>query len=122
MFLGRLDDQVKIRGYRVELGEVEAVFRAHHRADEAVAVLSSPAGDSLLMFYSGDAVPEEQARATLAELLPEYMIPARIIWLPRIPRTAHGKVDRAQLRTLSREVAGQPSPSRCEQPITHEKG
>lgn len=122
VFLGRVDDQVKIRGYRVEPGEVEAVFREQYRVDEAAAVLSASAGDSLLMFYSGDVIPEEQARARLRKILPEYMIPARIIWLPRIPRTAHGKVDQSQLRILSRELARSPSPTRCEQSTTYDKG
>lgn len=112
VFVGRLDDQVKVRGYRVELGEVEAVFRGHHHVDDAIAVLASPTDDSLVVFYAGDAVPEESARATLRDLLPEYMVPARIVWLPSLPRTAHGKIDRTRLCELGRELTGALHPSR----------
>ncbi|MFI0479689.1 AMP-binding protein [Actinomadura sp. 9N215] len=111
VFLGRVDDQVKVRGHRVEPGEVEAVFRELHRVDEAVAVLPSPGDDSLVMFYSGAVVAEEPARSQLRDRVPEYMVPARIIRLPRIPRSAHGKVDRARLRNLGREFTGSPGPA-----------
>lgn len=100
--LGRLDDQVKVRGHRVELGEVEATFLDHHRTDEAIAVLPGPADDALIIFYTGDPVPESAARETLRRTLPEYMVPARIIRIPRLPRTGHGKIDRSALGELAR--------------------
>jgi hypothetical protein len=38
-----------------------------------------------------------QLRERLAQTLPEYMLPARAIWLDRLPLMAHGKVDRSAL-------------------------
>ncbi|MFF0488643.1 AMP-binding protein [Nocardia sp. NPDC004068] len=103
VFLGRADNQVKIRGHRVELGEIEAIFLAHHPVTEAVAVVPSAMADAVVVFYSGPPIAAQESRARLRELVPEYLVPARIIRLPALPRTAHGKVDRMRLRELAAE-------------------
>ena len=93
-FRGRLDHQVKVRGFRIELGEVEAVARCRPDVDEAVAVV----GDERLVLYVGGSSPDaEGLRARLAEELPGFMVPAAVIVLGALPRTAAGKVDRSRL-------------------------
>ena len=100
-FLGRADDQVKIRGFRVEPGEIESVLREHPSVHEAsVLVRQSESGDSsLAAFVSGllERPDTTALRALLAERLPEHMVPASIVPVPSIPRTANGKIDRAAL-------------------------
>jgi amino acid adenylation domain-containing protein len=99
-FLGRRDGQVKLRGYRVELGEVDAALAACSGVTAAVTVL---AGDRLVGYLqrehssSGPDPEPAQLRATLAERLPEYMIPNLFVWLDRLPLQEHGKVDRKAL-------------------------
>ncbi|WP_345599935.1 amino acid adenylation domain-containing protein [Thermocatellispora tengchongensis] len=101
-FLGRVDDQVKIRGFRIEPGEVEAALGAQDGvADAVVLVHPTPSGGKALAGY---VVPEPGAapdpagmRAALAARLPEYMVPAQIMVLDRLPVTPNGKVDRAAL-------------------------
>jgi acyl-coenzyme A synthetase/AMP-(fatty) acid ligase len=70
-------------------------------------VLPTPAADALIIFYSGELVLEELARETLRKVVPDYMVPARIIRLPRIPRTIHGKVDRTALCELARKATSE---------------
>jgi acyl carrier protein len=100
-FLGRADDQIKIRGFRVEPGEIESVLREHPSVHEAsVLVRPSENGDtSLAAFVSGVLERPDTAalRTLLAERLPEHMVPASIVTVPSIPRTANGKIDRAAL-------------------------
>ncbi|GIH27592.1 hypothetical protein Aph01nite_59020 [Acrocarpospora phusangensis] len=114
-FLGRRDLQVKVRGYRVELPEIEAVLTGHDavaqavadfRRDRLVAYLvppGNPAGSA------GNAVADSgdrpSLRGYLAERLPDYMIPARYVWLDELPLKAHGKVDRDRLPEPSGERA-----------------
>jgi amino acid adenylation domain-containing protein/non-ribosomal peptide synthase protein (TIGR01720 family) len=107
-FLGRGDHQVKVRGFRIELGEIEAVLAAHPGVQEAVVTVS-PEGQRLiahLVTVSGAApelaeTPETptitELRAYLRERLPEYMVPGAIAFLPSLPLTANGKVDRKAL-------------------------
>ncbi len=100
-FLGRIDDQVKIRGYRVETGEVAAVLAEHPAVREAVVVAQSGSEGPRLVGY---AVPAEGAPFDEAELLrflrrrlPAYMTCARVLAVPALPLTPHGKLDRNAL-------------------------
>ncbi|MHC4049582.1 amino acid adenylation domain-containing protein [Bradyrhizobium sp. 25ACV] len=109
--LGRRDRQVKIRGHRIELGEIEARLCAHHSVHGAVAVASVCAGVKLMArditsaeretgsrrliaYVSAPAeVTEAELQNFVAETLPTYMLPERIIHLGCIPRNRNGKVD-----------------------------
>lgn len=109
--LGRRDRQVKIRGHRIELGEIEARLSAHHLVRGAVAMASACAGVKLtarditsaeedtgprriVAYVSAPAeVTEAELQNFVAETLPTYMLPERIIHVGGIPRTRNGKVD-----------------------------
>ena len=97
-FLGRRDNQVKLRGYRIELGEVEAALAGLPEVAMAVVTVHN----QTLCAYLEPTEPTvrpglAQLRERLAQTLPEYMLPARAIWLDRLPLMAHGKVDRSAL-------------------------
>jgi amino acid adenylation domain-containing protein len=114
-FLGRIDDQVKIRGFRVELGEIEAALRrlpgvaqaaavARDGGPAAAAAAPAAAAASAERRVAAYVVRDPGARCTAAELrqdlargLPDYMIPAEIVFLESLPLTPHGKVDRRAL-------------------------
>ncbi|MCP3401818.1 non-ribosomal peptide synthase/polyketide synthase [Bradyrhizobium sp. CCGB20] len=98
-YVGRSDHQVKIRGFRIELGEIEAWLMRQSGVQSAV-VIAREAGVSrqLVGYVAGDGLFDETAmRAALSDELPDYMVPARIVRLERLPLTAHGKVDRDAL-------------------------
>ncbi|MFE6054165.1 amino acid adenylation domain-containing protein [Kitasatospora sp. NPDC056446] len=100
-YLGRIDDQVKIRGNRVELGEVQDALSRLPGVREAVVVARTrPDGGSYLAGYyvPGDPAPDPAAlRERLAGVLPNFMIPSRLVPLDRIPLTPNGKADRKRL-------------------------
>ncbi|HEX7817151.1 amino acid adenylation domain-containing protein, partial [Dyella sp.] len=101
-FLDRTDHQVKIRGFRVELGEIEAAL-AHlpHVAQAAVVARQDTPGHKQLVGYAiaepGHELDPMALRRTLAELLPDYMLPAAILVLDALPLSPNGKLDRAAL-------------------------
>ncbi len=104
-YLGRADTQVKIRGYRVEIGEIEAALCGHPAVrDAAVCVVRREESTALVGFV----VRSEQAgddtgalRAALAERLPSYMVPARVVALPQLPLNDNGKLDGHALDRLA---------------------
>jgi len=101
-FLGRVDHQVKIRGHRIELGEIEEVLRGDSEIAEAVVVAHEEnPGDARLIAYivapSKPAAARPSVREFLQARLPEYMLPARFIFLDAMPRTPNGKIDRFTL-------------------------
>ncbi|HVT17885.1 MAG TPA: amino acid adenylation domain-containing protein [Thermoanaerobaculia bacterium] len=101
-FLGRLDQQVKIRGFRIELGEIEAVASEHAGVREvAAAVREDSPGERRLVAYvvprEGMAPAAGELRGYLRERLPDYMVPAVFVFLPALPLTANGKLDRKAL-------------------------
>ncbi|MGC2775827.1 MAG: amino acid adenylation domain-containing protein, partial [Bradyrhizobium sp.] len=98
-YVGRSDHQLKIRGFRIEPGEVEARLMQQAGVRAAVVVACDIAGRQQLIGYVCGEGPldETELRAALLEELPDYMVPARIVPVPQLPLTAHGKVDRDAL-------------------------
>jgi amino acid adenylation domain-containing protein/non-ribosomal peptide synthase protein (TIGR01720 family) len=102
-YLGRLDHQVKLRGFRIEPGEIEARLLAQPGVREAVALVAERPGGAVLIAYvaaDGASVEAEALKASLRRTLPEYMVPAQVGVLERLPKTSNGKLDRKALPDL----------------------
>jgi amino acid adenylation domain-containing protein len=102
LFQGRRDLMVKIRGYRIEIGEVERALYTHPGVSEAavVATADAPYGSRLVAFVvpvPGASCSGLELKRHLHERLPAYMVPADLRYLPELPKTFSGKVDRARL-------------------------
>jgi len=101
-YIGRVDHQVKVRGFRIELGEIEACLREQAGVREAVVVAEN---DQLLAYLvtQGPTPDAEQGplreafKAALREVLPDYMVPAHMLFLAGLPLTPNGKLDRKAL-------------------------
>ncbi|MFD7587157.1 non-ribosomal peptide synthetase [Kitasatospora sp. NPDC059811] len=105
-FVGRSDHQVKVRGFRVEPGEIEQVLAGYPGVTGCVVV----AREGRLAGYLTGAAPQyAEARAWLAERLPEHMIPATLTALDAFPLTGGGKVDRQALPEPQAAPEGQPT-------------
>ncbi|MEQ6204075.1 MupA/Atu3671 family FMN-dependent luciferase-like monooxygenase [Sulfitobacter sp. HNIBRBA2951] len=105
-FMGRADDQVKIRGHRIELGEIESALAAQAGITQAVVVAREGAGGAQLVGYvTCEGVDEDRLRAALGATLPDIMVPARIVTVPRMPLTPNKKIDRKALPAPAAKVA-----------------
>jgi acyl carrier protein len=101
-FLGRIDHQVKLRGFRVEPAEIETVLEQHPAVRQAVVLPRDdlPGGRGLVAYLvaNQEAISTRKAlRGYLRERLPNYMVPAALVFLDALPLTPNGKVDRAAL-------------------------
>lgn len=96
-FIGRRDFQIKHQGYRIDLGEIE------HAADTTLdakycSVLYEAATRNIVLFYEADLeLTAQNIRNRMAEHLPKYMLPTKIIRLDVMPLNPNGKVDRKLL-------------------------
>ena len=110
---GRIDHQIKIRGFRVELGEIENVLMLHPAIHEAaVLAIDYESGQKrLIAGVVGAEMPARDLKLFLAKKLPHYMVPARIEWLPNLPKNHNGKLDRKALQTLLDQPAHPSEPS-----------
>ncbi|PYF84505.1 amino acid adenylation domain-containing protein [Marinomonas alcarazii] len=97
--VGRADQQIKIRGFRMELGEVESAL-SNYASIQQAHVLAQGEGEQkrLVAFVVANSEQHEnELKAWLMQYLPDYMVPARILRVERMPLNANGKVDRHTL-------------------------
>ena len=117
-FRGRLDFQVKLHGFRIELGEIEsALCRIDGIVDACVLPIERRGSISHLAACialsngkdEGELADNRAKKAfdrsqeikdELRKMLPEYMVPRKIVAMDQLPLNINGKVDRKRLREL----------------------
>jgi benzoate-CoA ligase len=102
-YAGRGDDMLKVGGIYVSPIEVEEALSSHPDVLEA-AVVGAPDADELIKPHAYVALrdgvePDEAAlKAHVKSLLAPYKYPRWITFLPELPKTATGKIQRFRLR------------------------
>lgn len=120
VIIGRSDHQVKIRGYRIELNDIEAACLDNSAVDNAVVVVKKDAdGDSYLVAYvvlnsQSSKLSSAELRAALKQKLPDYMVPALVVFMNALPLTPNCKVDREALPTPTLDRVEEFVPPRTE--------
>ena len=108
-YSGRSDDMLKVSGIYVSPFEVEATLSQHPAILEA-AVIGVFDADGLtktkayVVLKSGQQVSEDELKAFVKERLAPYKYPRSIEFLPELPKTATGKIQRFKLRELEGAV------------------
>lgn len=101
--LGRNDDLMNAQGYRVSPLEVENVLAAHPDIAEVAVTELGVAENvrviSAFVVLREDAEPDSRPLLEFAkDRLAAYKCPRKFVFLESLPRTANGKVKRAELR------------------------
>lgn len=104
-YCGRIDLQIKLHGYRIEIEDIESNIIKLSGICKAAVMPTYKDGQvrSLTAYIVADDIPEksfeaaQNLRERLKGLLPDYMIPKKIIFLESLPMTNNGKVDRKVL-------------------------
>ena len=102
-FQGRNDDIIKTRGEKVSPIEVENIIYKIDGAKE-VAVLGIPdmiLGESIVAFitmHDGINFTEKEIQMICKSQLETFMVPQRIVFLPEMPKSSNGKIDKKELK------------------------
>lgn len=97
-YCGRMDLQIKLHGYRIELEDIENNILRLPKIKQAVVVPNVRKGAvKSLTAYIVSTENEMNIKNGLAKLLPQYMIPKKIILMEKLPMTNNGKTDRKLL-------------------------
>lgn len=101
MYSGRIDNQAKIQGFRVELSEIE--FHAHSYLEGknvvCVAYQNEKKLDEIAMFIESAPMETDGLIQYLRSKMPQYMIPARYIFMAAFPINQNGKIDRKAIKS-----------------------
>ena len=97
--LGRLGSMTKVNGHRVDLGEVEGAVTVLPGVYQAAFLRESEPGIQELWIAieaADPAAPPDifSLKQALRGRVPAYMVPKRIVFVPVMPLTPTGKVDR----------------------------
>jgi 2-aminobenzoate-CoA ligase len=118
-FAARADDMIVSSGYNISGPEVEAALQAHPAVMEC-AVVASPdeqRGSVVKAFVvtAADVEPDpalaEALQVHVKATIAPYKYPRRIEFVPELPRTQTGKVQRFRLRQMENEPSPAPDPA-----------
>ena len=101
---GRATLVANVGGLKVDLGALDAFFRALPGVDEAAVLpVDDPAaGHRVVAYVETSSWTEERLLQVCREKLSAREIPGEIRVTPRLPRNARGKLDRGALGSLER--------------------
>lgn len=97
VYLSRKDFQIKHMGYRIELGEIETAGSAVEGIRECACLYDSRR-KRIVFVYDGAQMEAKEIKERLAERVPQYMLPGKVVYLERMPHNANGKIDRVKLK------------------------
>ena len=107
-YAGRNDDMLKVSGIYVSPFEVEATLVQHPAVLEAAVIGKVDEGGltktkAFVVLRPGQAATEGELQAFVKDKLAPYKYPRYIEFLPELPKTATGKIQRFKLRDLERQ-------------------
>jgi len=118
-YAGRADDMIKAGGIWVSPTEVESALAEHPAVVEA-GVVGAPDQDELVkplafvVLVPGHAPTpalEEELKAFVKSRLAPYKYPRWIVFVPELPKTATGKIQRFKLREIAAQTPRTPAGS-----------
>ncbi|KAI4441736.1 amino acid adenylation domain-containing protein [Schaedlerella arabinosiphila] len=96
VYLSRKDFQIKHLGHRIELGEIENAVSSLSGISRCCCLYDEKHG-RITLFLDKD-ISKNELHSYLANMIPEYMIPGKVIYIQNLPLNANGKIDRVKLK------------------------
>lgn len=96
IYMSRKDFQIKHMGHRIELGEIETAVSSLPDVTRCCCLYDDKKS-KIVLFLDID-LSKEKINGQLEKMIPEYMLPGKVVYMENLPLNANGKIDRVQLR------------------------
>lgn len=96
VYVSRKDFQIKHLGHRIELGEIETAVSSLEEISMCCCLYDSKR--SQIVLFLEQEMERDEINARLRKLIPNYMLPGKVIHVEKLPLNANGKIDRVALR------------------------
>ncbi|MCR5502875.1 MAG: amino acid adenylation domain-containing protein [Lachnospiraceae bacterium] len=96
LYLSRKDFQIKHMGHRIELGEIETAVSSLEEVN-LNCCLYDEEKKKIVLFLDAD-LDRSAVNKRISKLVPEYMLPNRVVYMETMPVNANGKIDRVKLK------------------------
>ena len=96
IYLSRKDFQIKHMGHRIELGEIETAVSSLPKIS-LNCCLYDEKRQKIVLFIE-EELEKAYINEKISHLLPEYMLPNKVVRVEKMPINANGKIDRVKLK------------------------
>ena len=98
IYLSRKDFQIKHMGHRIELGEIETAVSSLPGISLCCCLYDERR--SRIVLFIDKEMKKDEINEQLKTMIPEYMLPGKVIVKEEMPINANGKIDRVGLKEL----------------------
>ena len=96
VYISRKDFQIKKAGHRIELGEIETAVSSLE--DITMNCCLYDEKHSKIVLFLDKDMTKEEVNSRLTNMIPDYMLPGKVIFMETMPLNANGKIDRVALK------------------------
>lgn len=96
IYLSRKDFQIKHLGHRIELGEIETAVSSLEEISMCCC-LYDDINNKIVLFLEQE-FRRSEINGRIRDLIPDYMLPGKVVCVDKLPLNANGKIDRVRLR------------------------
>lgn len=96
IYLSRKDFQIKHMGHRIELGEIETAVSSLPEIS-LNCCLYDEKRQKIVLFIE-EELDKAYINEKISHLVPEYMLPNKVVRVEKMPINANGKIDRVKLK------------------------
>ncbi len=96
IYLSRKDFQIKHLGHRIELGEIETAVSSLEEISMCCCLYDEKR--KLIVLFLEEEISRTEINNRLRGIIPDYMLPGKVICLEKLPLNINGKIDRVALK------------------------
>lgn len=96
LYLSRKDFQIKHMGHRIELGEIETAVSSLPEISLNCCLYDEK--HQKIVLFIEEELDKAYINEKISHLVPEYMLPNKLIRVEKMPINANGKIDRVKLK------------------------